>query len=66
MEADLSTVVQQIVRLTSSLMTNSLTVVAKVHVFPNTLIFLLQIVSAVQKLLTFSSIKYQCICHISR
>ena len=66
MEADLSTVVQQIVRLTSSLMTNSLTVVAKVHVFSNTLIFLLQIVSAVQKLLTFSSIKYQCICHISR
>ena len=33
-------VVQRIIRLTSSLMTNSLTVVAKV--IPNTLIFLLQ------------------------
>ena len=42
-------VVQSIVSLSSSLMTNSLTVVSKV--FSNTLIFLLQ--NVMQKLLTF-------------
>ena len=50
-ESTVSPFVQSIVSLTSSLMTNSLTVVAKV--FSNTLIFLLQ--NVMQNLLTYFS-----------
>ena len=60
-------VVQSIVSLASLLMTNSLTVVAKI--FSDTLIFLLQkceLLLQCKSYSHFSAKKYQCICHISR
>ena len=59
----LGPVVQSIVSLTRSLMTNSLTIVATCKVFSNILIFLQKLLTAfaMQKLLTCFSKNYQCI-----